>query len=94
MNRQYNEDETSNNRDEMEGEERYNCPETGAHFEFLEMCRRLKRLQKKRTIVDKAIDDELEKMKMAQMSKDAAAKESEMAQAKIEAGPERGGSCN
>lgn len=49
----------------MDGEERFNCPETGAHFEFLEMCRRLKRLQKKRAIVDKAIDDELEKIKMA-----------------------------
>jgi hypothetical protein len=89
MNRQYNEDEMSNNRDEMDGEERFNCPETGAHFEFLEMCRRLKRLQKKRTIVDKAIDDELEKIKMAQIRKEVLIKE---AQVKIEAVPERGGS--
>jgi hypothetical protein len=25
-------------------EERYNCPETGAHFEFLDMITRLKKL--------------------------------------------------
>ncbi len=94
MNRQYNDDEMSNNRDGEEGEERYNCPETGAHFEYLEMCRRMKRLQKKRGIVDKAIEDELEKMRVAQGRKEAALKEREMAQVKVEAVPERGGSGN
>lgn len=84
----------SNNRDEMDGEERYNCPETGSHFEFLEMCRRLKRLQKKRTIVDKALDEEYEKIKVASMRKVAMMKEREAAQAKIEAVPERGGSSS
>lgn len=54
MNRQCNEEE-----EDREGEEeRYSCPETGAHFEFLEMCGRLKRLQKKRAIVDKALEEE------------------------------------
>jgi hypothetical protein len=24
--------------------EKYQCPDTGAHFEFLDMCRRLKKL--------------------------------------------------
>ena len=29
-------------------EERYNCPMTGAHFMFDDMCRRLKKLEKTR----------------------------------------------
>lgn len=39
--------------------DKYQCPDTGAHFEFLEMCRRLKRLQKKRTLIDQVIDQEI-----------------------------------
>ena len=29
-------------------EERYNCPKTGAHFRFEDMCRRLAKVQKTR----------------------------------------------
>lgn len=29
-------------------EERYNCPRTGAHFKFEDMCRRLNKLMKQR----------------------------------------------
>lgn len=36
----------------QEDEDKYQCPETGAHFEFLEMSRRLKTLKTKRTIID------------------------------------------
>lgn len=33
------------NLEEEDGEgEKFQCPETGSHFAFLEMCRRLKRL--------------------------------------------------
>lgn len=45
-------------RDGNEEEERYSCPETGSHFEFLDMCRRLKRLQTRRVRVDKVIEEE------------------------------------
>jgi len=54
MNRQYEDGEE----DLDDQEERYSCPETGSHFEFLEMCRRLKKLQSKRKIVDKALEEE------------------------------------
>ena len=38
--------------------DKYQCPETGAHFEFLDMVRRLKKLQSRRAVIDKAIEDE------------------------------------
>eukprot|EP00347_Sterkiella_histriomuscorum_P003932 403362383 len=38
--------------------DKYQCPETGSHFEFLDMCQRLKRLKKRRDVIDKVIDDE------------------------------------
>jgi hypothetical protein len=63
MNRQCNEEDS--NREEIDAEERFNCPETGAHFEYLEMCRRLKKLQKKRAVVDKAMEEEEEKVRAA-----------------------------
>lgn len=39
-------------------DEKYQCPDTGAHFEFLGMCTRLKTLKTKRTVVDKEIEEE------------------------------------
>ena len=30
--------------------ERYSCPETGAHFEYFDMCARLERMRKRRNI--------------------------------------------
>lgn len=30
--------------------DRYICPDTGAHFEFLDMCRRMKTMEKQRNI--------------------------------------------
>lgn len=42
--------------DNQEGE-KFQCEETGAHFEFLEMVRRLKRLQRCRTDIDKLIEE-------------------------------------
>lgn len=39
-------------------DEKYQCPETGAHFEFLDMCGRLKKLQKRRAIIDKVLEEE------------------------------------
>jgi CCR4-NOT transcriptional regulation complex NOT5 subunit len=41
---------THNGNDEVE--DKYQCPDTGSHFEFLEMCHRLKKLQKRRNVVD------------------------------------------
>lgn len=32
--------------------EKYQCPETGSHFEHLDMCKRVKKLQSRRTIID------------------------------------------
>lgn len=40
---------------QMGEEEKYQCPETGAHFEFLDMCHRLKKMQKRRAMIDKVI---------------------------------------
>lgn len=39
-------------------DEKYQCPDTGSHFEFLDMCQRLKNLQKRRTLIDKVIEEE------------------------------------
>lgn len=39
--------------------EKFQCRETGAHFEFLEMIRRLKRLQTLRGGIDKMIEEQL-----------------------------------
>lgn len=41
------------------GGEKFQCPDTGAHFEFLEMVRRLKRLQTLRGGIDKLIEEQL-----------------------------------
>ena len=43
--------------------DKYHCPQTGAHFEFLEMCRRLKKMQKKRAIIDQVIEEEIQRAK-------------------------------
>ena len=40
-----------------ENGEKFQCQDTGAHFEFLEMCRRLKRLQTLRVNVDKIFEE-------------------------------------
>lgn len=39
-------------------DDKYQCPETGAHFEHLDMVRRLKSLKTRRDIIDKVIEDE------------------------------------
>lgn len=39
--------------------EKFQCPQTGAHFEFLEMCRRLKRMQTLRGGIDKLVEEQL-----------------------------------
>lgn len=44
-----------------ENGEKFQCSETGAHFEFLDMIRRLKRLQTLRTGIDKMIEEQLQK---------------------------------
>jgi hypothetical protein len=38
--------------------EQYFCPDTGAHFEFFDLNKRMRSLQKRRAIIDKAIEDE------------------------------------
>lgn len=43
-----------------EGGEKFQDPGTGAHFEYLDMCRRLKRLQTKRNPIDQLIQEERE----------------------------------
>ena len=43
--------------------DKYQCPETGAHFEFLEMCHRLKKLQTRRTMIDKILEDQDRKVR-------------------------------
>lgn len=40
------------------GVDKYQCPDTGAHFEFIDMLGRLKKLQQKRTVIDKVIESE------------------------------------
>jgi hypothetical protein len=47
---------THNGNDEVE--DKYQCPDTGSHFEFLEMCHRLKKLQKRRNVVDNVLEEE------------------------------------
>ena len=41
--------------------EKYQCPETGSHFEFLDMCCRLKKLQTRRSIIDKFLEEQIKK---------------------------------
>ena len=38
--------------------ENYFCPNTGAHFEFKDLSKRIKQLQKRRQIIDQAISEE------------------------------------
>jgi hypothetical protein len=38
--------------------EKYQCSDTGAHFEFLDMCRRVKKLQTRRVALDKVFEEE------------------------------------
>lgn len=38
---------------EDESGQKYQCPETGAHFEYLDMYRRLKKISNQRTKTDK-----------------------------------------
>jgi hypothetical protein len=45
------------NYNQDDGGEKFQCPDTGAHFEFLEMCRRLKRLQTLRVNIDKLVEE-------------------------------------
>jgi hypothetical protein len=52
-------------------EEKYQCPETGSHFDFLDMCQRLKGMQSRRAVIDKVIVDE-ENKKIAAARKNAA----------------------
>ena len=57
-----------------ENGEKFQCNETGAHFEFLEMCRRLKRLQTLRGGIDKLIEEQIQlKLAKIQQQKEAAA---------------------
>jgi hypothetical protein len=50
--------------DENEGEERYQCPETGAHFEYRDMIRRINILMKRRNVIDQIIKEEDKKKQM------------------------------
>ena len=38
-----------------EAGQKYQCPETGAHFEFKDVCRRLNRVLEKRKVIDEQI---------------------------------------
>jgi hypothetical protein len=46
------------------------------------MCRRLKRLQKKRVVVDKALEEEEERKRLTDLAKEEARKEKEKARVK------------
>lgn len=37
---------------EDDNDKKYTCPKTGAHFEFTDMCRRLKKVQARRTQIE------------------------------------------
>ena len=39
-------------------EEKYQCPETGSHFDFMDMCQRIKKMQSRRAVIDKVLLDE------------------------------------
>ena len=60
---------TSNNGNE-DGADKYQCPDTGSHFEFLEMCHRLKKLQKRRTVIDKVLEEEDKRQAMIKLRQD------------------------
>lgn len=47
--------------------EKYQCPETGSHFEFLDMCCRLKKLQTRRSIIDKFLDEQTKKKQKSKL---------------------------
>jgi hypothetical protein len=53
-----------NQGDEGQGE-KFQCQETGAHFEFLEMVRRLKRMQRCRGEIDKLIEEQIKRQQEA-----------------------------
>jgi hypothetical protein len=41
-----------------EGGLTYQCPETGSHFEFMDLIGRMRNLKQKRNIIDQSIKDE------------------------------------
>lgn len=40
---------------EGEQKEKYICPQTGAHFEYFDLCKRMSRLKEKRKLIDKQL---------------------------------------
>lgn len=40
---------------EGEQKEKFICPETGAHFEYFDLCKRMSRLREQRKLIDQAL---------------------------------------
>lgn len=51
-------DDLSGASSDMPPDGQYCCPQTGAHFHYKDFIKRLKKLQKRRAIIDKAIEEE------------------------------------
>ena len=49
---------TNRSRDEDdEQNDKFQCPDTGAHFEYLDMCRRVKKLSTRRVVIDQVLEE-------------------------------------
>jgi len=55
LNDGYLEGEEPPDRPDQEGGLTYQCPQTGSHFEFLDLAGRMRTLRQKRQIIDEAI---------------------------------------
>lgn len=56
-------DKGNNNPGDEPEMDKYQCPETGAHFDFLDMIRRCKSLQTRRKVIDQVMEEEEQKRK-------------------------------
>lgn len=48
---------------EDDGGQKFQDPETGSHFEYLDMCHRMKKLQVRRGHIDRQLEEEEKKKK-------------------------------
>ena len=64
LNDGYIDGENPSEKPDQEGGLTFQCPETGSHFEFMDLVERMRNLKQKRNIIDEAIRQESERKKL------------------------------
>lgn len=71
LNDGYIEGEEPQDKNEQEGGLTYQCPNTGSHFEFIDLIGRMRNLKQKRNVIDDAIKQEDEHQKAIRQQQQA-----------------------